>query len=618
MHATELPAPIELVGGSAGPRKRLRVPIALVLVGGVSLLILVAVTAVLSVSLAGAGAGTISLLRDKADLGLQLLEARVRGQLDPVQAVAINLAETLADDSFDAGGRGRSANLLRGMLGAVSQVTAISYIDADNNLLRAARAPDGSIQIIRPQRAGARVQRAIERRQNLQAPAWSAPVWNPSLRQPTLNFVAPVRSQDDLKGVVIVSVALGQLAEYMAQLEKTEGMGAFILYDQEHVLAHPALLDMEFEAAGRDELPLPVIADVPDPAFALLQGEGRPVQFAQDRQLFSGAFVKDGSYVILREITGLGPRPWQLGLKFKPSEFGNELQRLTQTAVIGFAILLVAVALGFLLGRHITRQIGNLAKAAERLRTFDFAHAVPVPDSRIRELSHAADAFNAMVGGMRWFEAYVPRSLVLRLMNGGDGAAASQKRDVTVMFTDIRGFSTIAEHMDAADTAALLNRHFELLSARIEAEGGTVDKFIGDSVMAFWGAPEDMADHAKRALAAARAIRHAVEQENRQRRAEGEPPIAIRIGIHTGPVVVGNIGSASRINYTIVGDTVNTASRLEALAGRIDGNVDCVTLVSDATAKAAGLPPDLDPVGDHAIRGRSGRITAYRLTDPTD
>ena len=148
----------------------------------------------------------------------------------------------------------------------------------------------------------------------------------------------------------------------------------------------------------------------------------------------------------------------------------------------------------------------------------------------------------------------------------GDDITVSHERVMTVMFTDIRGFSTLAEHMDAKDIADLLNRHFQLLSSCIEAEGGTIDKFIGDSVMAFWGAPEQIPDHAERALRAARAIQRAVIADNRRRRETGEPILAARAGLYTGPVVVGNIGSLSRVNYTVVGDTVNVASRIEALS----------------------------------------------------
>ena len=224
-----------------------------------------------------------------------------------------------------------------------------------------------------------------------------------------------------------------------------------------------------------------------------------------------------------------------------------------------------------------------------------------------------------MTAAMRWFETYVPKSLVLRLMDqaGGD-ITSSRERVMTVMFTDIRGFSTLAEHMGAKEIADLLNRHFELLSSCIEAEGGTVDKFIGDSVMAFWGAPEQIADHAERALRAARAIQHAVIADNRRRRESGEPVVAVRVGLHTGPVVVGNIGSSSRVNYTVVGDTVNAASRIEALSktmspGEAAADDDCTVFFSAATGASLGEASKARSLGHHQLRGRAQEVEVFRL-----
>ena len=207
-------------------------------------------------------------------------------------------------------------------------------------------------------------------------------------------------------------------------------------------------------------------------------------------------------------------------------------------------------------------------------------------------------------------------------MHQPDEATRSRESIVTVLFSDITDFSGLAETMSAPAVAALLNRHFELVSTCIEAEGGTVDKFIGDSVMAFWGAPEEMADHAAHAVKTAAAIRRATRRDNAARAAASEPAIAVRLGLHLGAVVVGNIGSASRVNYTVVGDTVNTASRLEQLGKELAPDDDCVVLLSGelyealpATARAAHTFIDL---GAHPIRGRAGEVRVYRLVDDED
>ena len=172
--------------------------------------------------------------------------------------------------------------------------------------------------------------------------------------------------------------------------------------------------------------------------------------------------------------------------------------------------------------------------------------------------------------------------------------------------------------MSANGTASFLNHHFALLSQCIEDEGGTIDKFIGDAVMAFWGAPEELPDHAARACRAALAIRAAIAANNARRHADGEHAIRLRIGLHTGEVIVGNIGAPGRINYTIVGDAVNTANRLEQLGKEIgDQDAEVTIVVSQATVSALGdaAGDAIAPIaaGTHRVRGREEEIAVYQL-----
>ena len=219
-----------------------------------------------------------------------------------------------------------------------------------------------------------------------------------------------------------------------------------------------------------------------------------------------------------------------------------------------------------------------------------------------------------MVVGLRWFETYVPKNLVRKLVKQGeDSISKSTVREATVMFADIVGFTTQSELMAAEETADFLNEHFSRLSSCIEAENGTIDKFIGDSIMAFWGAPEVQPDHASRACRAALEIRKVAARENLKRRAQGLAPIRLRVGIHTGEVIVGNIGAPGRINYTIVGDTVNTANRLEQLGKSVDsGAANVAIVISGATHdKVQGL--ESHNVGTQAIRGRESETPIYVL-----
>jgi class 3 adenylate cyclase len=383
------------------------------------------------------------------------------------------------------------------------------------------------------------------------------------------------------------------------------------------VLAH-SLISGGFPGLSKEK-PLPSIFEINDPVMAAMW-ESHPHQEINALRFEGGGGhvveVRGEPFVFLhREITDYGERPWLVGSYFHAANFATEMRRLMWAGVAGVAILLVAIGTAAVLGRQIAHPVRRLASEAKQIGAFDFAAVSELPGSRLEELNDAAGAFNAMLRGLRWFETYVPKTLVKRLMGRGEAHdLASVERKVTVLFTDIAGFTGLSETMPAAEIADFLNNHFTLVAKCVEAESGTVDKYIGDSVMAFWGAPETHHDHAERACRAALAVSVALKSDNEARSQEGKPPARIRIGVHTGDVIVGNIGAPGRINYTIVGDTVNTASRLEQLCKEVcTGSPEVSILVSGATAAALG--PGFAPtsVGDHRLRGRHETVEVYRL-----
>ena len=236
-------------------------------------------------------------------------------------------------------------------------------------------------------------------------------------------------------------------------------------------------------------------------------------------------------------------------------------------------------------------------------------------------------AFNAMVVGLKAMNSYVPRSLFNKLMRLGVDQASASERDLTLVFTDIVGFTTLSESLSAAETAELLNGHFSLLVAAVEAEGGTVDKFIGDGMLAFWGAPDERPDHAPAALRACLRMAEAVHEANREAEESGRPVLRMRFGIHTGRVVVGNVGALDRWNYTVVGDPVNLCERLQSLGREVAPQDEAVILASeDALARISldGIEAVSAPLtmvqrlGEHVLRGRSVQVTVWRVSAGVD
>jgi class 3 adenylate cyclase len=197
-----------------------------------------------------------------------------------------------------------------------------------------------------------------------------------------------------------------------------------------------------------------------------------------------------------------------------------------------------------------------------------------------------------------------------------------QSRVVTILFSDIRGYSTLSEHMSPEETISLLNEYFGAMSDVILAERGTIIEFEGDAILTVFGAPLAQHDHAERALRTALAMFEAVERQNRLWDESGtsrhwkklfeDSQFQIRIGIHTGPVVVGNIGSEQRTKYAVIGDTVNTTSRVETLNKQLKTTL----LLTDATVKAIG-PSDfpLKDLGQYHVKGRSEAVHVYTIED---
>ena len=229
-------------------------------------------------------------------------------------------------------------------------------------------------------------------------------------------------------------------------------------------------------------------------------------------------------------------------------------------------------------------------------------------------MDQVASAFNAMVEGLKAMNTYVPRSLFIKLMRlGGQKAAEARKAELTILFTDIVGFTALSENMSAEQAAALLNQHFAILVDAVEGEGGTVDKFMGDGMLAFFGAPDDQLDHAEAAVRTARRIAAALNQANETAKSEGGVELRMRIGIHTGPVLVGNVGALDRWNYTVVGDTVNAAERLQHLGREVAGEPEITILASAETVCRLPNEHSQTEVGEHYLRGRSGRMEVYWL-----
>jgi adenylate cyclase len=611
-------APATAVAKPAPARGPFRLPlIAALALAFVSLALISGIAYI--VVLAGATGTAERLLVDRAARVVEGQVATIKNRLDPVTEQLELIAALAAAGRIDIESPVAVREALAVMMTRVPEVSVAAFATLDLQLHRAIRRPDGTIA--RDTVSLLDLPQSLERFRKLQtshSTFWGELFWANGLKQPLLNVRTPVRRIDDaFIGGLVATVAVGDLA-YRIGARGASG-GYFILVDHDKVLAHRRLIDPRGLGLS-EEKPLPTIHEVDDPILAKFWDP--PVRSPRiDRALGDiGHVVEVGGrrwVFYYRQITGYGPEPWLVGQYFPIEDETADLNRLTNGAIVAAATLAIAVLLALLMGLRMARSIRTITTAAEAIERLEFDEPMH-RRSRFSEIDDAASSLDKARGALKWFGAYVPQRLVRRLMEAGEDGVASRRRTLTVMFTDIVEFTPQAEDLPEHETADLLNHHFALLGACIEHEHGVIDKYIGDSVMAVWGGIARDEDHAGAAIRAALAIARVIKEDNAMRAAGGKLPIRMRIGLHSGTAVVGNIGAPGRVNFTVVGDTVNVANRVEQLGKEFmrDGE-DVVLLVSGDTLAAIKdreslnlrLPePELRP-----IKGHDEPVKVYRL-----
>jgi len=537
--------------------------------------------------------------------------------LDPAENAVRYLGGAIERGELDPQGP-RIASVMEGMITAAPQLGLVAFVEPDLTLVGAGRILSGLQAGRRSVRVWPELRLILRNGESQTGLIWHGVTYVPSLHESFIIASWAVMHEQRYLGVAVAGVPLAALSN-TPTADLAPGTVDFVLRGKGEVLAHPSL------AGGSRGLsaahPIPTTRDVGDPVLeAYENGAVNPIPAAQAFGDVSGGTVsvESGRYIVLyQEVAGYDDVTWRVGRYFPEARAAAILNRLTYAILAGVVVLGVTLLFAFGLARVMSRGIGRLASAAHRIAKLDFEGTAPLPGSMLAELDRAAGAFNAMRAGLAWFNTYVPRALVKRLMRMGDRAElAPVERELTVIFTDIVGFSTIGQRLTPARLAAFLNRHFGMLAAAIEAESGTVDKYIGDSVMAFWGAPGEDPDHGLHACRAALAIAASMKHDNDRRRQKKLNPVRLRIGINTGMAVAGNIGAPGRVNYTLIGDAVNMAQRIEQAGHAVDDGADTIILISAATA--AKLPPEIGrhEVGAHALKGLAGEHLLYRLVLP--
>ena len=431
---------------------------------------------------------------------------------------------------------------------------------------------------------------------------WNEPFLFASNQQPGFTYSAPYLVDGVVRGVWDVEFEVSALSQFLATLRIGDGGRVYIVSRSGLVVGHPRGALTE-QIAGHTEVARAADAE-PRLARAFLKlGErgGPPAQFAVDDTLvFAEAFPREAGI----DWTVLGVAP-------EADFVGEARAQAVRAALIGAACALVAALLGALFASRVASGMRDISEQMESIGRFELVESLPqATGSVVREVNQMVAAAERMKSSLRSFGKYVPRELVQELLaSGKDAVLGGQKQELTTLFSDIEGFTTISEKMEPDALVDALGEYFAAMSEEIRRCDGTVDKYIGDAIMAFWGAPLAQPDHAVRACRAALAMRARLDGLQQKWAREGRPAFQARIGINTGATLVGNIGSPERMNYTVMGDAVNLASRLEGLNKSYGTSI----LIGERTAALVQDVLTLRPLDWVAVKGRARAVLVHEL-----
>ncbi len=406
-------------------------------------------------------------------------------------------------------------------------------------------------------------------------PSWFEVTAYPVGLRPSIAYAGPIDVYQKRQGVLAVIIENTRLAQFLSQLSVGKSGAAFILRPGGAVIAAPDP-DADETNMQRSDQPLLPIAQAAIKQADVADGNDKS---ARQVRLVAAGFA----YAVT--LTPLAFPGWTLATVIPEAEFLGPVETTIRHLLIGLAVLVAAAAVlsAWLARRLLAKPLITVMEEVKHVERFELGQVRRHP-SRITEML---------------------------VREGVEPRPGGSVRTLTVMFADIAGFTGLSERL-GDQIIPLLSKYLDIMSREVNSHGGTIDKFIGDAVMAFWGAPVTNADHAVDACRAALACQHSLRASGPTD--DGGRPLKVRIGINSGNMLVGNIGSEFRLNYTVIGDAVNVASRLESANKEYGTDI----IIGEEARRLAGDRICVRELDRLMVYGRSGRLTIYELLDVDD
>ena len=428
--------------------------------------------------------------------------------------------------------------------------------------------------------------------------------------QPGLTLSQRITTDDkEVIGVFGADISMNSLSKLLSRQKVGTHSTVFIVDENGRLIGYP---DPSRNVSNDDGAwSIATAKTFSDPVVA-----GAVNRYATDGKNRFDLAVGDSKYLVsVAFLPAEFKSNWLIGIAVDEEDFAGPIRRASIRILLIGASIVVLSGIGVVIGsRLLTRPISRIIEETKLIRELSLDEPVRV-DTSVNELTELAGALDSMKSALRSFGVYVPKELVRQIVaSGSDTTLGGVRQPTTIMFSDLAGFTKASEGLAPEDVLARLSDYFDVMATAIHDHQGTIDKYIGDAIMALWNAPSSDPDHQIHACEAMLACSRAGAALNADFARRGLPPFTTRLGLHTGTVVVGNVGSRKRMQYTALGSAVNLASRVEGINKKFGTEL----LITGAVEEAVRGRFILRPFGPVIASGTSIPIPLFELLGCAD
>ena len=434
-------------------------------------------------------------------------------------------------------------------------------------------------------------------------PYWSDPYIFLLSQKVGVTAATPVVNEEGkVKIVISADITMDAISDLLTQHKIGKTGFAFIFNPQGEIVGYPNI----HKLGNSIKTSLPTFKDTKNPILI------DAFKYYQKTKKMRFLISNEGMDYLIRfkEFGEKFEKTWLIGFIVPKKELTGPIDDITKLMMIfSLIVFLLSGLLIYIISKNIARPITRAADAMSAIARFEIDES-DIQSSYFSEIQKMNRALMHMKQSLRDFSRFVPKAVVTKLIESGSGAKiGGRKRNITLMFTDIENFTTISEKMSSEKLIVHLSDYLNQLTHIIQENNGTIDKYIGDAIMTFWGAPVDDPKHPLLACKAALACKKRLEELNKTWELDGKPPLYTRFGIHTGDAIVGNVGSEDRLNYSAFGDSVNLGARLEGINKYYHTEI----IISHETYKNVRHKFICRPLDMVAVKGKNIAVAIYEL-----